>query len=144
METLFHTTVPAANSNHSVFGGGAEAPAVDRRPAVERPARPAEDARSIPTEDRKEPAAVASRMPQAPMKHSAELSMTLNRSKTLRTKLDVVQAVATDPSVCDVTLLAPRAVSIAGKSAGSTHVRLWFRQGSHQPVTCLVHVTPDS
>jgi pilus assembly protein CpaC len=69
--------------------------------------------------------------------------LAVRRSKTLHTKLDVSRAAVADASVCEVVQRSPRAISIVGKSQGTTQMTLWFRDGSHQPVTCPIRVAAN-
>lgn len=75
--------------------------------------------------------------------HTAELQVTLRRSKLLRTKVNIYRTAVVDPSVCTVVQFTPREVSIIGLAQGATHVTFWFEDDAFKPLTYLVHVVPD-
>ena len=72
-----------------------------------------------------------------------DLTVTVRRSKLIRTRFDIYRAAVVDTSVCDVVQFTPREVSIIGRGQGATHVTFWFEDGKHKPVTYLVRVVPD-
>ena len=75
--------------------------------------------------------------------HTAELQVTLRRSKLLRTKVNIYRTAVVDPSVCTVVQFTPREVSIIGLAQGATHVTFWFEDDEFKPLTYLVRVVPD-
>ena len=72
-----------------------------------------------------------------------DLTVTVRRSKLIRTRFDIYRAAVVDTGVCDVVQFTPREVSIIGRGQGATHVTFWFEDGKHKPVTYLVRVVPD-
>jgi pilus assembly protein CpaC len=75
---------------------------------------------------------------------SGEVTVSVRRSKLLRTKVDIYRTAVVDDSICDVVQFTPREVSLIGKSQGSTHVTFWFDDPKMQPVTYLVRVAADA
>jgi pilus assembly protein CpaC len=126
-------------------------PAFDAEPALENTAEPANTPATdrVPIEDNspvftQAPAKQTTEGPFEIIDQSGELSVTLRRSKLLRTKLNVYRTAVVDPSICDVIQFTPREVSIVGKAQGATTITFWFEDdAAHQPLTYLVRVTPD-
>ena len=83
------------------------------------------------------------RSPFEVIDQSGELTVTVRRSKLLRTEVDIYRTAVVDPQICDVIQFTPREISIIGKGQGATHVTFWFRDGEHRPITYLVKVMPD-
>jgi hypothetical protein len=78
--------------------------------------------------------------PFAVSDHQGELRLAVGRSKTLRSKANVVGSSVVDPNVCAVVQLAAGGLSIAGKGPGTTDVTFWFDDERQKPVTLLVRV----
>ena len=74
---------------------------------------------------------------------AGDLSLTVRRSKILRTKDDIYRISVVDPTICDVVQFTPREISVIGKGQGATHVTFWFKGIGKRPVTYLVRVLPD-
>ncbi|HZZ72307.1 MAG TPA: pilus assembly protein N-terminal domain-containing protein [Pirellulales bacterium] len=74
---------------------------------------------------------------------TGEWTITIRRSKLLRTKMNIYRTAVVDQTVCDVVQFTPREVSLIGKSQGATHVTFWFEGDNQKPITYLVRVVPD-
>jgi len=74
---------------------------------------------------------------------SNELTVTVRRSKLLRTQHDIYRTAVVDPAICDIVQFTPREVSLIGKGVGATTVTFWFKDGQHRAVSYLVKVVPD-
>ncbi len=72
-----------------------------------------------------------------------EFTITVRRSKLLRSPVDIYRTAVVDPAVCDIVQFTPREITIIGKMQGATHVTFWFDDGEQRPVTYLVRVLPD-
>ena len=85
-------------------------------------------------------------MPGSPFEiidETGEWTVTIRRSKLLRTPMNIYRTAVVDTSVCDVVQFTPREVSIIGRGQGATHVTFWFEGDKQKPITYLVRVVPD-
>lgn len=72
-----------------------------------------------------------------------EFTITVRRSKLLRSPVDIYRTAVVDPKVCEIIQFTPSEVSIIGKSQGSTNITFWFEESDKKPTTYLVRVIPD-
>jgi len=72
-----------------------------------------------------------------------EFTITVRRSKLLRSPVDIYRTAVVDPTICEIIQFTPNEVSIIGKSQGSTNLTFWFEESNKKPTTYLVRVIPD-
>ena len=72
-----------------------------------------------------------------------EFTITVRRSKLLRSPVDIYRTAVVDPKICEIIQFTPSEVSIIGKSQGSTNITFWFEESDKKPTTYLVRVIPD-
>jgi Flp pilus assembly secretin CpaC len=80
--------------------------------------------------------------PFEPIGESGTIRLSAGKSLLLRTKVAVYRMATAQEGVVELVPLAPREISLSGRSEGQTQVTFWFADPAQPPVTYVVEVTP--